>query len=58
LDVRSGPHEYNAAPSRCPFPATRLAQIDMGTQVEVSGGNLTLRGPLPRQGVSLLRLNW
>ena len=38
--------------------AGQLAQIDHGTQVEVSGGNLTLRGSLPRQGVSLLRLDW
>jgi xylan 1,4-beta-xylosidase len=38
--------------------AGRLAQIDHGTPVEVSGGKLTLRGILPRQGVSLLRLDW
>jgi xylan 1,4-beta-xylosidase len=38
--------------------AGRLAQIDNGTSVQVSGGNLSLRGALPRQGVSLLRLDW
>jgi xylan 1,4-beta-xylosidase len=38
--------------------AGRLAQIDNGTSVQVSAGNLSLRGSLPRQGVSLLRLDW
>jgi len=38
--------------------AGQLAQIDHGTPVQVSGGNLSLRGSLPRQGVSLLRLDW
>jgi xylan 1,4-beta-xylosidase len=38
--------------------AGQLAQIDHGTPVQVTGGSLRLRGSLPRQGVSLLRLDW
>jgi hypothetical protein len=38
--------------------AGKLAALEQNERVRLDGGNVTLRFELPRQGVSLLELNW